>query len=84
VQRYRVVGCDQVVFGVPSDCMYPAEIHEMLELFGTKVIPELDPDPVHSTTRYRQSAMRKYPLFAHPVPDVDVDVLPVTARAPGR
>jgi alkanesulfonate monooxygenase SsuD/methylene tetrahydromethanopterin reductase-like flavin-dependent oxidoreductase (luciferase family) len=80
VQRYGTVGCDQLVFGVPSDCMYPEEIHEMLELFGTKVIPELDPDPVHSTTRYRRTAQPKYPVFTAPVPDVRVEVLPSTAR----
>ena len=81
VQKYRTVGCDQVVFGLPSDCMEPAEVHEMLELFGTKVIPELDPDPVHSTTRYRQNAKPKHPVFAHPVPNVHVEVLPSTARS---
>jgi hypothetical protein len=55
------------------------EILEMLELFGTKVIPEFDLDPIHSTTRYREAAVRKYPDFAHPVPDVSVEVLPTTA-----
>jgi hypothetical protein len=51
----------------------------MLELFGTKVIPEFDKDPVHSTTRYRQSAKRKYPDYAEPVPDIDIKVLPTNA-----
>ena len=35
----------------------------MIELFGTKVIPSYDGDPVHSTTRYRESAKRKYPDY---------------------
>ena len=52
----------------------------MLELFGTKVIPEFDKDPVHSTTRYRQTAKRKYPEFEHAVPPVSVSVLPTNAK----
>jgi hypothetical protein len=59
----------------------------MLELFGTKVIPQFDTDPLHSTTRYREGAVRRYPDFAHPVPDVSVEVLPANApepRAAGR
>ena len=79
VERYQTVGCDQVVFGLPGDGMEHDEILEMLELFGTKVIPEFDLDPIHSTTRYREAAVRKYPDFGHPVPDVSVEVLPTTA-----
>jgi hypothetical protein len=56
------------------------EVHEMLELFGTKVIPEYDKDPVHSTTRYRQTARRKFPELNGPVPDLDVKVLPTNAK----
>ena len=48
----------------------------MLEVFGTKVIPQFDPDPIHSTTRYRQTAQRKYPDFNFPVPDITVAELP--------
>jgi hypothetical protein len=51
----------------------------MLELFGTKVIPHFDTDPVHSTTHYRQTAKRKYPDFAGTVPDLHVEVLPSNA-----
>ena len=79
VEKYQTVGCDQVVFGVPNDSVEHEEVLEMLELFGTKVIPEFDLDPVHSTTRYREAAVRKYPDFGHPVPDVSVEVLPTTA-----
>jgi alkanesulfonate monooxygenase SsuD/methylene tetrahydromethanopterin reductase-like flavin-dependent oxidoreductase (luciferase family) len=82
VERYQTVGCDQVVFGLPGEGMEHEEIFEMLELFGTKVIPEFDTDPVHSTTRYREAAVRKYPDFAHPVPDVSVEILPTTALVP--
>ena len=82
IAKYQTVGCDQVVFGLPSDSMHRDEVYEMLELFGTKVIPEYDRDPVHSTTRYRASAVRKYPDFAFDPPDVTVSVIPETAPAP--
>ncbi len=79
VERYQAVGCDQLVFGLPSDSVAHEEVLEMLELFGSKVIPQFDADPVHSTTRYRQQAVRKYPEFAEPVPEVAVEVLPTNA-----
>ncbi|HEX4245562.1 MAG TPA: LLM class flavin-dependent oxidoreductase [Acidimicrobiales bacterium] len=80
VAKYQTVGCDQLVFGLPSDSMAEDEIYEMLELFGSKVIPQFDSDPVHSTTRYRQNAVRKYPDFTFPIPDVSVEVLPTNAQ----
>ncbi len=53
----------------------------MLELFGDKVIPEHDTDPVHSTDRYRALAKPKYPTFSQPLPDVEwPSLIPVTAR----
>jgi alkanesulfonate monooxygenase SsuD/methylene tetrahydromethanopterin reductase-like flavin-dependent oxidoreductase (luciferase family) len=79
VEKYQTVGCDQVVFGMPNDGLAHDEVLEMLELFGTKVIPEFDKDPVHSTTRYRQTARRNFPEFGHPVPEVSVNVLPPNA-----
>lgn len=82
VARYQEVGCDQVVFGLPGEGFEHEEVLEMLELFGDKVIPEFDPDPVHSTTRYRATARRKYPEFSHPVPDVKPEVIPTSALKP--
>ena len=81
VANYQTVGCDQLVFGVPNG-LQEDEVYEMLELFGDKVIPEFDKDPVHSTTRYRENAKPKYPMFNHPVPDIEVKVLPASARKP--
>ena len=59
--RYQDVGCDQLVFGLPGEGMHHDEILEMLELFGDKVIPEFDTDPMHSTTRYRATAKPRRP-----------------------
>ena len=82
VARYQTVGCDQVVFGLPGEGFEQEEILENLELFGTKVIPEYDNDPVHSTTRYRQQAQPRFQTFEHPVPDVKPQVIPTSALLP--
>jgi alkanesulfonate monooxygenase SsuD/methylene tetrahydromethanopterin reductase-like flavin-dependent oxidoreductase (luciferase family) len=57
LKAYEETGVDQVVFGVPNDLSHE-EALEVIETFGTKVIPEFDRDPVHSTDRYRDSARR--------------------------
>lgn len=79
LERYQQVGCDQVVFGLPSDSLEHEEVLEMLEIFGSKVIPEFDKDPVHRTTRMRAEAKPKYPPFGFPVPDLAVPGLPTNA-----
>ena len=57
----------------------------MIELFGTKVIPNFDTDPVHRTTRLRATAERKYPDFADPLPEgLEVEVIPTNALHPAR
>ena len=81
VANYQSVGCDQLVFGLPSS-MEHEEVFEMLEIFGQKVIPEFDTDPVHSTTRYRQQATPKYNKFNFPVPAVHVPRIPANALLP--
>ena len=84
VEKYQSVGCDQVVFGLPGEGMTHDEILEMLELFGDKVIPEFDKDPVHSTTRYRENAKPQFPEFNNPVPDINVEIIPTTSLLPLR
>jgi alkanesulfonate monooxygenase SsuD/methylene tetrahydromethanopterin reductase-like flavin-dependent oxidoreductase (luciferase family) len=79
LSRYQDVGADQLVFGIPSDSVEHEEVLEMLEVFGTKVIPQFDKDPVHSTTRYRATAKPKFPEFVYPVPDIEVKALPTNA-----
>lgn len=75
-ERYQQVGCDQVVFGLPADGISHDQCLEIIELFGSKVIPQFDTDPVHSTTRYRQTAKPKYPMFNGPLPTAMPEVLP--------
>jgi alkanesulfonate monooxygenase SsuD/methylene tetrahydromethanopterin reductase-like flavin-dependent oxidoreductase (luciferase family) len=79
LDSYKSVGCDQLVFGLPQD-LHPDENLELLEVFGDQVIPEHDPDRIHSTDRYRATAVPKYETFNQPLPDVVwPTVLPVTA-----
>jgi alkanesulfonate monooxygenase SsuD/methylene tetrahydromethanopterin reductase-like flavin-dependent oxidoreductase (luciferase family) len=82
IARYSTVGCDQLVFGLPNEGFEHEEILECIELFGSKVIPEFDRDPEHSTTRYRREAVRKFPEFGHAVPDIDVTIIPESALLP--
>ncbi|HMC43438.1 MAG TPA: hypothetical protein VKI20_10555, partial [Acidimicrobiales bacterium] len=42
-------------FGFPNDLSHD-EALECIELFGQRVVPEFDRDPVHSTTRHREAA----------------------------
>ncbi len=70
IERYQEVGTDQLVFGIPNEGFEHEEVLEMIELFGSKVIPNYDTDPVHSTTRMRENAKPKYPTFANPLPGV--------------
>ncbi len=79
LESYKSVGTDQLVFGMPQD-LHPDEIFELLETFGDKVIRQHDPDPVHSTDKYRATAKPKYGPFSQPLPDVEwPTVLPLTA-----
>ncbi len=83
IARYQDVGCDQLVFGIPNEGFEHEEVLEMIELFGSKVIPEFDKDPVHSTTRFREKATVKHPEFGHPLPDgLQVEVIPTNALLP--
>ncbi|MGH2681666.1 MAG: LLM class flavin-dependent oxidoreductase, partial [Actinomycetota bacterium] len=55
VKRYESIGADQIVFGLPVDMPFEAAV-ESIRLFGEHVLPKLDPDPVHRTTKFREAA----------------------------
>ena len=80
VARFEHIDIDQLVFGVPAEGLTDDEQLEMIEVFGDRVIPQFDHDPVHSTTHARIAAKPKWPPFASAVPDVSVGVLPSNAR----
>jgi alkanesulfonate monooxygenase SsuD/methylene tetrahydromethanopterin reductase-like flavin-dependent oxidoreductase (luciferase family) len=55
VERYKVVGCDQLAFGMPIGL--PHEVAcEVVRCFGDEVIPKFDTDPVHRTTHMRAAS----------------------------
>ena len=84
LEAYQSVGCDQVVFGLPIEGMQHEEIKEMLEIFGDQVIPEFDKDPVHSTTRMRETAQPKFEAFNNELPPEvhEVTVIPDSSILP--
>jgi alkanesulfonate monooxygenase SsuD/methylene tetrahydromethanopterin reductase-like flavin-dependent oxidoreductase (luciferase family) len=53
-QRWEAAGADQLVIGVGPGS-HEGTL-ETLRLLGTHVIPKLDRDPVHRTTRFRAAA----------------------------
>jgi len=55
VKKYESIGADQIVFGLPVDMTHEDAV-ETIQLFGKHVIPKLDPDPVHRTTKFRDAA----------------------------
>ena len=63
LQPFVDYGVDQVCFGLPGDATTYEEALELIEIFGTRVIPEFDRDPVVSTDRYRAAAQPKFPAF---------------------
>jgi alkanesulfonate monooxygenase SsuD/methylene tetrahydromethanopterin reductase-like flavin-dependent oxidoreductase (luciferase family) len=58
VRRYESIGCDQLVFGLPINLSW-ADATETLRLFGEHIVPKLDPDPVHRSSRFRAEAAAK-------------------------
>ena len=53
-RRWEAAGVDQLV--VSTGVAPHAEVLETIRLFGEHVIPKLDTDPVHRTTRMREGA----------------------------
>ena len=56
-KRWEAAGADQLVFGLGTASK--ADSLEMVRLMGEHVIPKLDTDPVHRTTRLREAAAQK-------------------------
>lgn len=61
VRRYESVGCDQLCFGLPLNMSW-ADAEETLRLFGQHVIPKIDGDPVHRSSRFRDDAAKRLGL----------------------
>jgi alkanesulfonate monooxygenase SsuD/methylene tetrahydromethanopterin reductase-like flavin-dependent oxidoreductase (luciferase family) len=53
-KRWEASGADQLVFGL--GCASKADTLEMIRLMGEHVIPKIDTDPIHRSTRFRDAA----------------------------
>ena len=53
-RRWEGAGADQLVFGIGPDTL--EDTLETIRLMGEHVIPKIDTDPVHRTTRFREAA----------------------------
>jgi alkanesulfonate monooxygenase SsuD/methylene tetrahydromethanopterin reductase-like flavin-dependent oxidoreductase (luciferase family) len=54
-RRWESAGADQLIFG--TGCATTDETIEMIELMGQHVIPKIDTDPEHRTSRMRDAAV---------------------------
>jgi alkanesulfonate monooxygenase SsuD/methylene tetrahydromethanopterin reductase-like flavin-dependent oxidoreductase (luciferase family) len=55
-RRWESAGADQLVFGVGTGTR--EDTLQTIRLMGEHVIPKVDTDPVHRTTRMRDAAAR--------------------------
>jgi alkanesulfonate monooxygenase SsuD/methylene tetrahydromethanopterin reductase-like flavin-dependent oxidoreductase (luciferase family) len=53
-KRWESAGADQLVFGL--GCANKEDTLEMIRLMGEHVIPKIDTDPVHRSSRFRDAA----------------------------
>nr|WP_202447258.1 LLM class flavin-dependent oxidoreductase [Streptomyces sp. SID5468] len=54
-KRWEAAGADQLCFGLPVGVPYQDTL-TTIRLIGEHVVPKIDTDPVHRTTRFRQTA----------------------------
>ncbi|MEV4426980.1 LLM class flavin-dependent oxidoreductase [Streptomyces sp. R-07] len=54
-KRWEQAGADQLSFGLPIGISYEDTMNS-IKLIGEHVIPKIDTDPIHRTTRMRQSS----------------------------
>ena len=57
IRMYEAVGADQVIFAPLTMVIDQQYVLRSVELFGERVIPAFDKDPVHRTTRQREAAL---------------------------
>ena len=55
---YEEMGCDQVVIGMPFD-LSQDDAMNCIRLYGERIIPQFDKDPVHRSTRCREGTLNE-------------------------
>ena len=58
VQMYEDIGVDQLIYAPLTLTLDQKYVLQSIETFGKHVLPKFDRDPVHSTTRQREAALR--------------------------
>ncbi len=58
IQMYEDIGVDQLIYSPLTMTMDQKHVLRSIEAFGKHVLPKFDKDPVHSTKRQREAALR--------------------------
>ena len=58
IQMYEDIGVDQLIYAPLTLTLDQKYVLESIETFGKHVLPKFDRDPVHSTTRQREAALK--------------------------
>jgi len=58
IRLYEEIGVDQLIYAPLTLTLEQKYVLESIETFGKRVLPKFDTDPVHSTTRQREAALK--------------------------
>jgi alkanesulfonate monooxygenase SsuD/methylene tetrahydromethanopterin reductase-like flavin-dependent oxidoreductase (luciferase family) len=58
IQMYEEIGVDQLIYSPLTMTMDQKYVLQSIETFGSRILPAFDRDPVHSTTRQREAALK--------------------------
>ena len=58
IKMYDALGVDQLIYAPLTLTLDQKYVLESIEVFGKHVLPKFDKDPVHSTTRQREAALK--------------------------
>jgi len=58
IEMYEALGVDQLIYAPLTLTLDQKYVLESIETFGKHVLPRFDRDPVHSTTRQREAALK--------------------------
>ncbi len=56
---YEAIGVDQLIYSPLTMTLDQKHVLRSIETFGKHVLPVFDRDPMHSTTRMREAAVKK-------------------------
>lgn len=59
IKMYEAIGADQLIYAPLTLALDQKLVLESIEVFGKRVLPHFDTDPVHSTTRRREAQLKK-------------------------